>query len=230
MIQPSLSGPWSIGEGAFVEVVRDMTEVRPGWIVEFGSGASSVRLAKAFPGAQVLSIESSEEFFERSLDCSRHHGIGPPRLSIELRPLRFRRIAGAVYETYDWGPFPSRIDAVLIDGPPHWTGRGRQACLYDVASRLRVGGRVYLDDCQRDQERLIVRNWVKSYPHAFRVSGLSVGHGLAVLEKLVPISTSPRVVPCVALDAWIVHAKRRVKLLRNALTRRLLKGRAELVE
>lgn len=230
MTQPSVSGPWSIGEHAFTEVVRDMSEVRPNVIVEFGSGASSVRLAKAFPDAQVLSIESSEEFFGRSLDCARQHGIGPRRLSIELRPLRFRRIAGAVYETYSWKPFPSRIDAVLIDGPPHWTGRGRQACLYDVASGLRVGGRVYLDDYQRHQERLIVRNWVKSYPNVFRVSSLSVGHGLAVLEKLAPISTSPRFVLSVALDAWIVHAKRRVKPLRNALTRRLRKGHAELGE
>jgi hypothetical protein len=112
---------------------------------------------------------------------------------------------------------------VLIDGPPYWTGRGRQACLYDVAAALRVGGRVYLDDCQRAQERLIVRNWVKSYPHAFRVSGLSVGHGLAVLEKLVPVSASPRSVPSVVLDAWLVHAKRRFKLLRSVLSRRLLR-------
>jgi hypothetical protein len=35
MIRPSLSGPWSIGEDAFTEVVRDMTEVSPSVIVEF---------------------------------------------------------------------------------------------------------------------------------------------------------------------------------------------------
>jgi hypothetical protein len=71
---------------------------------------------------------------------------------------------------------------------------------------------------------------VKSYPNVFRVSSLSAGHGLAVLEKLVPISTSPRFVLSVAFDAWIVHAKRRLKVLRNALTRRFLMRRSELVE
>jgi hypothetical protein len=223
MNQPSLSGPWSIGEDAFAELVRDMTAVHPRVIVEFGSGESSVRLAKAFPDSRVLSIESSEEFFQRSLDCARRNGVGPPGLSIELRPLRFRCIAGAVYETYESGPFPSRIDAVLIDGPPYWTGRGRQACLYDVAAGLRVGGRVYLDDCQRAQEHLIVRNWVKSYPYAFRVSALPVGHGLAMLEKLVPVPALPPSVPSVILDAWLVHAKRRFKLLRSVLTRRLMR-------
>jgi predicted O-methyltransferase YrrM len=125
MNSPSLSGPWSIGEDAFTELVRDMTAVHPRSIVEFGSGASSIRLSQAFPDSQVLSIESSEEFFKRARDCARRHGVGPPRLRIALRPLRFPRIAGAVYDTYDCGPFPSRIDAVLIDGPPYWTGRGR---------------------------------------------------------------------------------------------------------
>jgi predicted O-methyltransferase YrrM len=212
--EPSLNGPWSIGEEAFAQITRSMSEIAPRVIVEFGSGASSVRLAKAFPDAQVLSLESDPTFFQQSQACARQHGVAAERLSTELRPLTFRRIGRAIYETYSVGPYPAPIDAVLIDGPPHWTRRGREACLYDVAANVRVGGRIYLDDYGRAQERRIVRNWLGCYADALRVTELDAGHGVCVLEKVGPVPGTPRVPLAVAVDSWLVHVRRRIELAR----------------
>jgi hypothetical protein len=211
-MEPSLSSPWSIGEHAFAEITRDMSEQAPRVIVEFGSGPSSVRLAKAFPDAQVLSLESSDQFAERSRAGALEHGIGPERLRVELRPLRFRRIGAAIYETYQSGPFPPVIDVVLIDGPPHWTKRGREACLYDVAASVRVGGRIYLDDYGRKQDKRIADNWRRCYGPAFRVYEIATEHGVCVLEKTAAVPLAPPIPFAVALDSWVVHAKRRLEL------------------
>ena len=40
-----------------------------------------------------------------------------------------------------------------------WTRRGREACLHMISAHLRLGGRVYLDDCRRVGERRTLRNW-----------------------------------------------------------------------
>jgi predicted O-methyltransferase YrrM len=213
-MEPSLDGPWSLGEEAFASIERSMREVVPRVIVEFGSGASSVRLAKAFPEASVLSLESDAEFFQRSLGCAREHGMTPERLRIELRPLCFRRIATGIYETYRSGPFPAQIDVALIDGPPHWTKRGREACFYDIADRVRIGGRVYLDDYGRDQEKRIARNWSSCYADAFRMSEVATDHGLCVMEKVAAVPSTPRMPLEVSVDSWLVHAKRRLELAR----------------
>lgn len=205
----SLDAPWSIGESAFTAIVQNMSELTPKVIVEFGSGVSSVRLAKAFPDAQILSLEHDSRFFGRSLELAAQHGIGSENLHIELRPLRFRLIGSRIYETYDRGWFPHTIDAVLIDGPPWWTGRGREACLHDVVAKLRTGGRAYLDDYHRDAERKIVDNWMRSYPGVFDMSEIDVGHGIGALQKRAVNTRSPRLAPGAALDTWLDFAKRR---------------------
>lgn len=211
--EPSLAAAWSLGEDAFAEITRDMQALRPTTIVEFGSGVSSVRLALAFPQARIFSLESNESFCQRAREGATAQGIGDERLTIEFRPLRFRRIGGAIYESYAAGAFPPSVDAVLIDGPPYWTGRGREACLYDVFPNLRVGGRVYLDDHRRPQERRIVQNWLRSYPDALRATPRDVGHGLCVIEKIAGTPVAPRIALTTTLDTWLVHLGCRLKRL-----------------
>jgi hypothetical protein len=216
---PSLDGPWSLGEATFLAIARDLEAVAPTPIVEFGSGASSVRLAQAFPAARVWSVEGGAEFCARTRALAAAHGIDAGRLVVEHRPVGFRRIGAGMYETYARGPFPPVVDAVLIDGPPHWTGRGREACLYDVFANLRVGGRVYLDDYDRAPERLIARHWIDTYPDALRASSLDVGHGVCVVEKVAPGPGTPRLGLGTALDAWLVHVKRLASLVTSAKAR-----------
>jgi len=177
-----LDGDWRIGETAFETILRDLQAVRPQNIVEFGSGVSSVRLAHALPDTQILTIEHAAQFYdETSRLRSRFDAHG--NLSIRLHPLRWRLFRRGVYFSYSAVKLDEIVDAVIIDGPPHWTLRGRETCLYDIAGCLRVGGRVYLDDFNRPVEQEVVRSWLAAYPSVFSFRSLEVGHGIAVLEK-----------------------------------------------
>lgn len=179
----SLDQGWGVGEAAFGEIVSQLRGIRARTIVEFGSGISSVRLALEFPDAQVISIESNREWYETVLRMRVEHGV-EKNLTVHHRLLKWQRHGVSPFLSYAIGELPEQIDAVIIDGPPTWTRRGREACLYQVIRRLRVGGRVLLDDYGRNREKTMVRNWSWSFPGVFAMTPIETGHGLCVLEKL----------------------------------------------
>jgi len=156
-------------------------------IVEFGAGRSSVRLAHEFPEAEIDSVEHDQVYYEKTSRLLGRYGLSS-RVQLHLRPLTWQRHAGALYFSYEPGRFPADIDAVIIDGPPCWTRRGREACLYQVLDQLRVGGCVYLDDLSRSGEQKIVRNWQEAVGQAFSFRPLKVGHGWCVLQKEKPLN------------------------------------------
>lgn len=174
---------FSLGEQGFEAIVRDLRELAPRTLVEFGSGISSVRFALEFPGLQIHSVEHNSSYYERIRELSRRYANGSS-LTIHLRELIWQRHGAGYYLTYRPGSFPAEIDAVVIDGPPGWTLRGREACLYQVLKHLRVGGRVYLDDFSREMEKQIKKNWDSACPETFRFRTLDVGHGLCIAEKI----------------------------------------------
>jgi len=171
-----------MGEATFGEVVKCLRAIDAKTIVEFGSGASTVRLALDFPEAQIISVESNREWQETVLQLAAQHGIGS-NLSVQYRPLRWQTLGLSAFLSYERPSLPARIDAVIVDGPPTWTRRGREACLYHVIDRIRLGGRVLLDDYGRNREKTMVRNWMWSFPGVFAIRTVSTGHGLCVMEK-----------------------------------------------
>lgn len=177
----SLDHPSSFGEAAFARVIAELRALAPRMLVEFGSGVSTVRLAQALPETEILSIEDSPDYYARSQALLHQHAPGA-RVRIDLRPLTWQLHAGALYLSYRPGPMPEQIDAAIIDGPPGWTRRGREACLHLIAPRLRPGARVYLDDYGRPGERRIARNWQRAWPGELTLRELAVDHGVAVLE------------------------------------------------
>ena len=183
-VPPSLNldQGWGIGEASFSAVVGRMRAAGARSIVEFGSGLSSIRLALEFPDAQILSIESNSEWYRTVLRMRDEYRVC--NLAVSHRPLRWQMHAGALFLSYARGELPEQIDAVLIDGPPTWTRRGREACLYQAMPHLTVGGHVFLDDFQRNREKTMLRNWQWSYPDAFEISTIETGHGICVLKKM----------------------------------------------
>jgi predicted O-methyltransferase YrrM len=177
------SAPWSLGEQAFEAIHEDLVAIEARTVVEFGSGTSTARLAHDLPDVALFSVDSDATFFEQTRALLAAHGL-EARVALVERPLAWRWHGGAPYLGFGEGELPGAIDAVLIDGPPHWTRRGREACLYAVFDRLRVGGRVYLDDYGRRAEKRTVRNWLLAYPGALRmVRMVPVDCHVAILEK-----------------------------------------------
>lgn len=204
---------WSLGEQAYQAVVADLKGFGARQIVEFGSGISTIRFTHDFPEGAVFSLDADAHWFEESKKLQRHQGPGEAK--VELRPLKLQVHALSVYESYELGPFPDDVDAVLIDGPPIATRRGREACLYQVMSKLKVGGRVYLDDYCRDFEQTIVENWLHAYPGSLRkLRVLNVGHDVCVLEKIAE-ADAPQVSVPVLLDTNKQNLKRLIHRVRK---------------
>ena len=185
--QLSLDAGWSIGETAFERITTTLLQMPPvERILEFGSGPSSIRLAMSFPEAQVLSIEGDWRNFSETIDLMQAFW-DKCNLSIKYRPVTLESYGDAEFLTYEDGMFwdgQEGIDCVIIDGPPVYTLRGREACLYQVYDQIKIGGVVILDDFRRRFEKQIVKNWLSVYPSSFTVAIIRGDHHLAVLRKI----------------------------------------------
>ena len=183
--QLNLDAGWSIGETAFERITTTLLEMSPvERILEFGSGPSSIRLAMAFSEAEVLSIEGDWRNFAETTSLMRTFW-DKRNLSIKYRPITLESYGDAEFLTYEDGMFwEEEMDCVIIDGPPVYTLRGREACLYQVYDQIKIGGLVVLDDFRRSYEKQIVENWLSVYPGSFTVATIREDHHPAVLRKI----------------------------------------------
>ena len=180
---------WSIGERAFERITTTLLQMSPvERILEFGSGPSSIRLAMAFSEAEVLSIEGDWRNYAETTNLMRTFW-NKRNLSIKYRPITRESYGDAEFLTYEDGMFwEEEIDCVIIDGPPVYTLRGREACLYQVYDQIKIGGLVILDDFRRSYEKQIVKNWLSVYPSSFTVAIIREDHHLAVLRKIKSVT------------------------------------------
>jgi predicted O-methyltransferase YrrM len=180
-----LDAPWAIGAASFEVIVRCLKGLAPQHLVEFGSGVSTAELAQRLPDTRILSIDHDARFLDATR--ARLEAAGPEaarRVELALRPLAWQRHGSAPYLGYAPGPFPERVDAVLIDGPPFWTRGGREAALYQVMPHLRVGALVFLDDYDRRGERRAVGHWLEAFRGSLALEDVyEEGHRVAVLRR-----------------------------------------------
>ncbi len=184
-----LDAAWALGERAYGQVLLNLRAMEAPTIVEFGSGASTAALARDLPDSTIFSVDSDATYFERT------RAQLPSNAKVELvhRPLVWQRHGGAPYLCYARCNLPDAVDALLIDGPPHWTRRGREACLYQAMPSLKIGARIFLDDYRRAPERRTVRHWLAAYPEALRlVEVIEEGDHVVVLEKTAEQSAPRR--------------------------------------
>lgn len=175
---------WSLGESAYQAILADLLSIGATNIVEFGSGVSTLRLSRDLRDANILSIEGDASFLDQTRKDLEQLG-GPANVTLVHRPLRWQRHGIGWFRSYEPGGVPERVDAVLIDGPPIATRRGREACLYQVFAKSHVGTRFYLDDYRREAEQQIVLNWLRAYGGALiHRETFEVNHRVAVLERV----------------------------------------------
>jgi predicted O-methyltransferase YrrM len=180
----NLNSPWALGEEVFEIILKELDDFDIRNFVEFGSGSSSVRLCQAFKKAEIYSLEHDESYVGKSQDLKEKYE-GTDRLRIIQAQLRWQIIDGRLYNSYSKVELPQGIDAVLIDGPPYWTRRGREACLYQVYEKIKIGGKVFLDDASRPDEMKMVKNWMSLYPNSFNIEKYDTEKGLLVLTKIM---------------------------------------------
>lgn len=185
--QLNLNLAWRIGEEAFLKIV-DLIKQQfnvPNYIVEFGSGASSIRLALSFLKTHIISIDADLDCYHQTQELAKSFLENSNLFDLQYRPLRFQEYGfGKILSYKHDNSFKNlSIDCVIIDGPPFYTLRGREACLYQIYDQLRVGGLVILDDVNRASEKTILKNWLSVYPDSFDVQIIELGNHFAILEK-----------------------------------------------
>ena len=182
----NLDDNWRIGEASFEAITKIVRQKirEPNIIVEFGSGASSIRLANQFTNSQVISLENNLWCWQNTQVLATQY-LQSNNLDLLYRKLEFKLYGFSKLLSYEQSSYfdELEVDCIIIDGPPFFTLRGREACLYQIYQQLKLGGIVILDDFNRRYERTIVKNWLAVYPDSFSLEVLPVGHGLAVLQK-----------------------------------------------
>lgn len=178
-------GSWKADTYLLHRVVDLIEQARPMNVVELGSGATSLVIARALArngGGRLHSYDQHLPFIEGmekwladyAMDAAFHHA-----------PLTHRddRWPGL---WYDLSHLPAEIDLLVIDGPPwavHPFARGMAECLFD---RIKPGGMVMLDDAARPGERHIARRWRQDWPElTFHFEG-GGSKGLLIGRKAAP--------------------------------------------
>jgi predicted O-methyltransferase YrrM len=157
---------WAGSAGLLLTLVDEVEARRPRLVVEFGSGLSTLVLARALalhvPGARLLSFDHDAGF--AAITRRRLAALG---LAAEVRhaPLADAAGHGVAGEWYDHGPLPHGIELLLIDGPPAWLRQGARAAAGPAAfPHLALGGVVLLDDADRQGERANAAQWARAFP------------------------------------------------------------------
>ncbi len=155
-------GSWKADTYLLHRIVDHIELMRPQHVVELGSGATSLVIAKALAGSgggRLHSYDQHEPFVAEMRRWLESHA-----LSADFRhaPLIQRDPSwpGVWYDLYD---VPFSIDLLVIDGPPwavHPYARGMAERLFE---RIAPGGVILLDDAARPGERIVARRWARKW-------------------------------------------------------------------
>lgn len=156
-------GSWKADTYLLHRIVDVIETARPAKVVELGSGATSLVIAKALSlhGAGALHSYDGYAPFVAQMDAwlaenglSAHFHHAP----LTTRDVRWPGLWYALTEV------PGSIDLLVIDGPPwavHPFARGMAERLFPLVA---PGGTVLLDDAARPGERYVARRWKKAWP------------------------------------------------------------------
>jgi len=169
-------------------------------ILEFGSGTSTVVIAKALariarqqhgkPAAVQVAFEHLEQYHAQTQANLQHAGL-LEAVQLELAPLAdFKALNGSTYSYYSChaalhklaGQLSSDIKIlIIVDGPPASTGKHAR---YPAVPSVLAGFKgahidILLDDYIREDEKEIVQLWLKD----IEVEGLTAQMSTRKMEK-----------------------------------------------
>lgn len=155
-------GCWKADTYLLHRIVDEIEARQPQVVVELGSGATSLVIAKTLSlhgGGSLYSYDQHEPFVRQMGEWLREH---------ELAARFYHAPLGQRDPTwpglwYDLPETPSIIDMLIIDGPPwavHPFARGMAERLFD---RVAPGGIILLDDAARPGERIVARRWRRNW-------------------------------------------------------------------
>jgi predicted O-methyltransferase YrrM len=163
---PSAWGGWTLGARGAQLIVKALEQRRPRYILEAGSGSSTVVLAeyaqRRRPRPRIISLESDAQYFQVTTDLLVRHDLSS-RVDLRLAPLTGYRTSTGNARWYETKGLPHDIDFALVDGPPGHHSSGRIAALTALWPLLAPDFELWLDDAHRPGEKLAVEQWAAHY-------------------------------------------------------------------
>lgn len=156
-------GSWKADTGFLHQIVDRIAAAPVRQVVELGSGASTLVIAKALAlhgGGALTSYDQHPDFVAATKAWLSDHNLQAELLvaPLDLPPPNW---GGRWYRL---SHVPAMIDLLVIDGP-HWTlnpmVRGAAETLFD---RIAPGGTIMLDDAARPGERVVAARWKRNWP------------------------------------------------------------------
>lgn len=155
-------GSWKADTYFLHRIIDEIELLQPENVVELGSGATSLVIAKALSthgGGRLHSYDQHEPFVADMRAWLAEHDLAAEFCHA---PLTLRDPAWPGL-WYNLNHVPTVIDLLVIDGPPwavHPFARGIAERLFD---RISPHGVVLLDDAARPGERMVARRWLRNW-------------------------------------------------------------------
>lgn len=164
-VLPRLGG-FALRAETLLWIVHRILNEKPEYIVECGSGTSTVWMAavcKHLGRGRVYALENDTFYAEQTRAYIRRNGL-EDYASVLDAPLEKSGDSGSPWYSNDAvKKLPGNIDLLLVDGPPAAVGPlARMPVVKSMAGLLRNGSVVVIDDANRSDERRLHDEWLRS--------------------------------------------------------------------
>jgi len=214
-------GGWALNQESCKFLGNLVSSLRVENTLEFGSGYSSTVIAHELQKTNtgfLHSIDNSTNWSIKAKNFASENQLSHKiafhvfKLSLKFYP----RIAYIFYDIddrfYDLCPI---YDLVVIDGPSQDVGR--EGALYEIFSKVKVGGYFFVDDSRADHMRTVIKRWSLSFPTSIAARNFyEIGNGITIIKKIGEAYDEPYISPRQSFVLWI-------KALRNYMRLRMLK-------
>jgi len=156
---------WIASPDLLIELARHVRRAKPERVVECGSGASTVVIARALQqngAGHICSLDHDPAFAEITRQRLAEAGLSD-YATVITAPLREQSFGARRSAWYNIPILPDGpYDLVVVDGPPETGGtQARYPAGPALVSRLAPGGVVFVDDTVRPDEQAIAAQWLK---------------------------------------------------------------------
>ena len=158
-----LSG-WAADPILVHNAVRLVLDTRPNFVVECGSGSSTIAIARTLraSGGRIVSLEHDAKYAQRTREMLRLHGLDT-LATVVTAPLTSRQVAGQTFQWY--APtyellLNQPIEMLVVDGPPALLGRrSRYPAIPILKPHFAEQCWILMDDGDRPDERDVAHTW-----------------------------------------------------------------------
>lgn len=157
-----MSSDWSLNRFSLEFIERFIIANSLKSVFECGSGASTLVFSRLLSQGVLdfaLSLEHSQDFYSATSELLLDSGLNYSQLVYS--PLVGCQYKGRVSKWFALPSYLPKLDLVLVDSPPGNTSKmARLPAVYLLMPYLSLGSYVFLDDCNRKDERETLKMWL----------------------------------------------------------------------